>query len=286
MGYIVQKNFVNKPEGKRSIMAGKKIVLLITASVLPQEKRFLKLREPEQRLKQYLDSLRFYIVHTGLTRIVLCDNSGFGFPAADITALAEKYGKKLEIVQFIGDKEKIRANGKGYGEGEIIEYALHHSHLLREARYFIKITGRLKVLNINRIIEKMDITKIYMNRVIRNFHRPGKNMKMDTVLYGMPKDIYTARLSDAYMSVCDKKGIYLEHVFYDRIVKNKLTVYNIPHFPVIKGVSGSLGSRYQESIGRERCLYELLSRLCLFNCDLLRDTVTYISDIGRELPGR
>ena len=80
------------------------------------------------------------------------------------------------------------------------------------------------------------------------------------------------------MSVCDKRGIYLEHVFYDRIVQNKLVIYNIPQFPIINGVSGSLGNRYQESIGWERCLYELLSRLSLFNCDLLRDTITYIFD--------
>ena len=274
----MQKNFMSQKGAQRSIIARKRIVLLITASILPQEKRFLKLKEPKQRLKQYLDSLRFYIVHTNITRIVLCDNSGYEFPVENMLALARKYGKKLEIIQFIGNKEKIAVNGKGYGEGEIIEYSLQHSCLLREAKYFIKITGRIKVTNIDKIIEKMDITKVYMNKVIRNFRRPKKETEIDTILYGIPKGIYATTLADAYMSVCDKRGIYLEHVFYDRIVQNKLVIYNIPQFPIINGVSGTLGNRYQESIGWERCLYELLSRLSLFNCDLLRDTITYIFD--------
>ena len=278
--WIVKKKYENKQgmKAQRSTIEKKKKVLLITASILPQEKRFLKLKEPKQRLKQYLDSLRFYIVQTNITKIVLCDNSGYEFPIENMLALARKYGKKLEIIQFIGNKEKIAVNGKGYGEGEIIEYALQHSRLLREAKYFIKITGRIKVTNIDKIIEKMDITKVYMNKVIRNFRRPKKETKIDTILYGIPKEIYATTLADAYMSVCDKRGIYLEHVFYDRIVQNKLVIYNIPQFPIINGVSGSLGNRYQESIGWERCLYELLSRLSLFNCDLLRDTITYIFD--------
>ena len=277
---IIQKKLENKQEVKKqhSNITSKKIVLLITASILPQEKRFLKVREPRQRLNQYLDSLKFYITKTNITKIVLCDNSGYEFPSADIITLAKKYGKKIEIVQFIGNREKIIVNGKGYGEGEIIEYALANSHLLREAKYFIKITGRIKVTNIDKIIEKMDITKVYMNKVIRNFGKPQKEKKIDTILYGIPKEIYVAALVDTYMDVCDKRGIYLEHVFYDRIVKSKLVIYNIPQFPVIKGVSGSLGSQYQETIGWERCLYELLSSLFLFNSDPLRDAVTYIFD--------
>ena len=116
---------------KRNHRIEKRAVLLITSSIVPQEKRFLILKEPKQRLSQYLDSLRFYIVHTNLNNIVLCDNSGFNFPVDEMTALAKEYGKKLEIIQFVGDKKKIIENGKGYGEGEIIEYALHHSLLLK-----------------------------------------------------------------------------------------------------------------------------------------------------------
>lgn len=274
----VRKEYGIKQKTKRNHRIEKRAVLLITSSIVPQEKRFLILKEPKQRLSQYLDSLRFYIVHTNLNNIALCDNSGFNFPVDEMTALAKEYGKKLEIIQFVGDKKKIIENGKGYGEGEIIEYALHHSLLLKKSSYFIKVTGRLKVTNIDQIIERIDLTKIYMNKNIHNFRKSEKSTKMNTVLYGIPKKIYMAVFVDAYKNVCDKRGIYLEHVFAKRIIENGLIIYNIPHFPVIDGISGSLGNRYQETIGWERCLYELLSRWSLFNCDLLRDTVTYTFD--------
>lgn len=255
-----------------------KMVLLITASILPQEKRFLKLRDPKKRLQQYLDSLKFYITQTKFSKIVLCDNSNYDFPSSNISALAKKYKKKVEILQFAGNTAKIAENGKGYGEGEIIEYALLHSKLLRNAEFFIKITGRLKVLNIDEIAKKMNVEKIYINKEIRNFQKNREqSKKMSTVLYGIPKKTYLSMFRDAYMDVCDKRGIYLEHIFYNRIMEKKITIYNMPRFPIIKGISGSLGSKYQASIGRERRVYDLLSRLQFYNCDLLRDSVTYLS---------
>lgn len=254
-----------------------KMVLLITASILPQEKRFLKLKDPKQRLQQYLDSLKFYITQTNFSEIVLCDNSNYDFPNS-VSELAKKYKKRVEILQFAGNAAKIMENGKGYGEGEIIEYALSHSRLLKDAEFFIKITGRLKVLNIDEIAKKMNVKKIYINKELRNFQKSRKqSKKMSTVLYGIPKKTYITIFRDAYMDVCDKRGIYLEHIFYNRVMEKKLTIYSMPRFPVVKGISGSLGGKYQASIGRERQVYDLLSRLQLFNCDLLRDLVTYLS---------
>lgn len=256
-----------------------KKVLLITASVFPQEKRFLELKDPKRRLRQYLSSLRFYIIHSNLSKIVFCDNSRCEFPRKSMLDLAKRYGKELEILQFNGSEGRIRSRGKGYGEGEIIEYALIHSQLLKEAEYFIKVTGRLKILNLDEIVENMDKTKTYINREVRNFRESKRQGKqMNTVLYGMPKRIYMKEFVDAYKEVWDNHKIYLEHVFYNRIVEKRLSVYNLPRFPVIEGISGTGGNRYQESIGWERHIYNFLCRMFLFNNDLLRNTITYVFD--------
>lgn len=55
----------------------------------------------------------------------------------------------------------IELCGKGYGEGEIIEYGLKYSELLRGAAYFCKLTGRLKVENINRFTKLAKMDKSY-----------------------------------------------------------------------------------------------------------------------------
>ena len=57
--------------------------------------------------------------------------------------------EKLESLSFTGNEKRIASCGKGYGEDDIIEYALKHSDLLKEATYFCKLTGWLKVDNIN-----------------------------------------------------------------------------------------------------------------------------------------
>lgn len=257
-----------------------KKVLLITASILPQEKRFLKLKDPKRRLCQYLNSLRFYIIQTNMSHIVMCDNSAYEFPSDKMLALAKRYGKELEILQFSGSERKISSRGKGYGEGEIIEYALTHSRLLKEADFFIKVTGRLKVRNIDQIAAHMDMDKIYINREIRDFRASQKQgLQMNTVIYGMPKSVYMSEFADAYKEVWDIHKVYLEHVFYNRSVENGLNVCNLPFFPVIAGISGTGGNHYQDTIGWERRVYDLLCRRQLFNNDLIRNTITYTFDI-------
>ena len=51
--------------------------------------------------------------------------------------------------------------GKGYGEGEIIEYALKNSAFLHSEREFIKLTGRITIENLDAIIRKMQPGKMY-----------------------------------------------------------------------------------------------------------------------------
>ena len=170
----------------------KEPVLLITATILPQERRFVRIKNPEERLDQYMDSLKFYIINTNIRKIVFCDNSGYGFNKEELYLLADRNHKEVEIIQFIGDKNSIEKYGKGYGEGELVKYALENSRLLEETDYFIKVTGRIKVRNINIIKNKIDLNKIYFNKNV------GEHQLMDTVIYCIPKKIYIRYFMNAY----------------------------------------------------------------------------------------
>ena len=55
------------------------------------------LADPEQRRVQYLDSIRFYIAETPFTKIIVCDNSGYAYPAS-LYQVAESCKKKLELL--------------------------------------------------------------------------------------------------------------------------------------------------------------------------------------------
>lgn len=244
----------------RYLLRCKTPVLLITAAISPQEVKYLKLRNPNIRLEQYIDSLKFYITSTEVKKIVFCDNSNYNFDKRELLLLAKKHGKKVEIIQFEGNQKSIRFYGKGFGEGEIIKFALGNSRLLKSADYFIKVTGRLKITNINNILKGLNANRVYFNKSIIEYKC------IDTVLYCIPKKIYVKYFLNAYQKVYDRKGIYIEHVFRDIITDNNIFIYNIPYYPNIKGDRGTVARPYQENMFIEKHFYNLLSKLNLFNC--------------------
>lgn len=66
--------------------------------------------------------------------------------------MEEKYrGGRVEILSFISSPE-VRSKGKGFGEQDIIRQAVMSSSHLKDADYIIKITGKIKVLSINYLI--------------------------------------------------------------------------------------------------------------------------------------
>ncbi len=257
-------------EKNNFIAFNKEPVLLMTASILPQEKNYIKLKNDKKRLEQYIDSLKFYIKNTKVNKIVFCDNSNYSFNKKGILMLAKNYGKNIEILQFAGDCQKIEQRGKGYGEGEIIKYAIENSKLLLEADYFIKVTGRIKILNIDKIKNDINIRKVYFNKSIIEYQA------IDTVVFGIPKKIYMKYFLNAYKKVYDKKAIYIEHVIGKTILQHNIVIHNIPLYPDIEGIRGTTGTPYQENMRLEKFVYNYLSRLNLFNVNLIYNVIFFM----------
>ena len=140
----------------------------------------------------------------------------------------------------------IALRGKGYGEGEIIEYAFRNSGLLKEATYFCKLTGRLKVDNINKFIKWADMEGTY-------FWTMGLNKiwtissGIETRFYGISTKVYKDVFADAYKEVDDKNGMWLERVFYQRYKTKSVKCQRIALYPDFSGSSGSMGIDYKVS---------------------------------------
>ena len=210
--------------------------LIITGCVDPDSSvPFLQLKDKTERAKQYIDSIHYYIEKTSIASIVFCDNSGTRAPE-HLFELAQKYSKRFEWISFLGDKKKSVEQGKGYGEGEIIEYALSHSSILKSAGYIVKVTGRVVIRNINLLLRFMREDRIYFLRNTAN--------NVDTKLYGMPILTYQHYFSKLYLDVDDLHGRYLENKFSDAIIKNGIHIDPFIVFPNAQGISGSTGQPY------------------------------------------
>lgn len=124
-------------------------IILLTATVNPGKKIYTKLVDPNIRKTQYKEAIEFYLTQTK-SKIVVCENSNFNL--YEIINSEEK-DERVEFLSFNGNDFDFNL-GKSFGEALIIKYAFENSKFLQEELFFIKITGRVKVLNINKIIKK------------------------------------------------------------------------------------------------------------------------------------
>lgn len=219
--------------------------LLITGCIKPSSKvPRLTVDNEEIRRKQYESTILWAIEETEIKDIVFCDNSNNSL-CEDLYLLANKHNKNLEMLSFQGDIQSIEKYGKGYGEGEIIEYVLNKSEIIRRNSGFIKITGRLKINNIDVLCKDIKAGRFYyFTSATTVKHR---NPMVETRFYVIDKNIYDSLFKDAYKMVDDNNGIYLEKVFRDIIISKKSIGAKFNCYPDFVGVSGSNGNSYKIS---------------------------------------
>lgn len=217
------------------------MLLILTGTICPaRETEFLALRDEEERLRQYEESIRFFLNTKTFSKIIFCENSNYGAEKLSyLTKEAKEQNTLLEILSFQGDSGKTRLHGKGYGEGEIMKYIFENSRLLAQEDTFVKVTGRLKVDNIGKIVSKIKAGQCYFN-IPNRTHRE----MYDTKIYVMTTEMFRSLFLDAYDKVMDSKGIYLERVYTALIGEHGIKVKNFPRFPRVTGVSASTGADY------------------------------------------
>lgn len=212
----------------------KKPVLLMTATVDPQGMISTVLQDPNIRKRQYLDAIDYYLKSTDYN-IVFCENTEKNL--FDEIESSEKY-KRLEYLTFRGN-DYDKGRGKGYGEVRIIQYAIQNSQFLKKADYLIKITGRVKILNLEEIsknIEKKDNSNMYV--------------VVELIRKDIAKSVCFLSPTKWLLDTCDKYGerddyflLDFEKMLYRSISETRnMKIY--PFYQVIDGICGTYGTPY------------------------------------------
>lgn len=244
------------------------MIVIITGTIAPAIQKQLVLQSAKERLKQYTDCIRSYLDMQGINKIVFCENSNYeneelSLIKDNLQSQAQKNRKELEWLTFQGDFTAVQTYGKGYGEGEIMEYVMAHSELMKSEDFFVKVTGRLVVDNLGKIVKVLDKRKNKKNSNIKNVVKttnstsrnkqslcyiniPNRTRRdiYDTRIYAMSKDLFQCYFQKAYKKVNDGQGYFLEHAYKDVIQRNKIGSRNFPLYPRIRGISGSSGGEY------------------------------------------
>ena len=249
-------------------------LLIITSCINPPEQAYLKLTDGKIRYAQTIESLRFYMLSKMFRKIVLCDGSGYAFEEVDIVCLAKSNNVELELLTFQQDFNMVKKKGKGYGEGQIMEYIVRHSVLFPTCSFFLKITGRLKVLNIIDLVSKLSSSKNYFN--IFQSRYIGC---VDTRIYGMSTTLYKTNFINAYKNVNDTERRSYEFCFTDVLKSNCVDYSCFPVVPQILGFSGTGNVPYRlDSIYYLECL---LTNIHLMNTKFASYLILLLSCIKK-----
>lgn len=212
--------------------------LIVTGCMTPQSGvKNLVISDPEIRKQQYMESLQYYINNTEIKNICYCDNS-LAPCNEELIKIANDKGKRLECISFQGDTEKVAEKGKGYGEGDILDYAIKNSRLIEETDVLIKVTGRLRVMNMRAILRMAAREYSYFEM---------HHGYVDSRCYIVKKKDYVKYLSGVKERVQDGSGYYIEHVLFDEINSHSDRFHPLPFALNISGMSGSMGIAYKDS---------------------------------------
>ena len=134
------------------------LIVLLTASINPGEySHDVKRADTEVRLRDYMEALRFWLAlnNSNIAGIVFCENTGADLSSLKFFTAQLGVSKDVEWLSFNGNYRKPGLH-YGYSELGIIDYAMRNSVLMRESRYFVKVTGRLRFPCISRLLTTLD----------------------------------------------------------------------------------------------------------------------------------
>lgn len=221
--------------------------LLLTSSVTPIDLTG-NLNDPSARIKHTLESIAEWLKIDPQIQIVICDGSGFDF--SDIVKVHFP-SANIECIFFDNDAEQIKKHGKGYGEGEIIRYAIEHSNVMKKSEVFIKCTAKLWVANFDQCLLQWN-NRFICGAYFANVYSYKKTMLkfIDTRFYISRKDFYLKHFSVAHTQLGNTFGRSIEDAFLDVIQHEKMKHIFFRTPPVICGVGGGSGKYYKSGVIR------------------------------------
>jgi len=221
------------------------IPLLMTTYIQVDESSNVQLKSYKARLHHTIESIRHWLEIDSKIQMVICDGSNFDFRPI---ILQEFPSAEIECLFFQNDSLLVKQYGKGFGEGQIINFALENSTYLQHSSSFIKCTGKLWVKNFPECLLKFNgnfIAKAYFS----NIFSLNKTMfeYVDTRFFICSKKFYELYIKASYER---SKGYSIEHCLRDTIISNQLQNVLINTPVIVEGTSGELGTYYKNNMKR------------------------------------
>jgi hypothetical protein len=114
-------------------------VLITTANKPPNDVPYLEMTNLAMRHVTAKAAVFFWAAH-GVEKIIIADATGSTLLNEEEVVLLKQIGVGLEQISYCQNEDLIKLRGKGYGEGELINFALKNSTFLKSEESFFKCT--------------------------------------------------------------------------------------------------------------------------------------------------
>ena len=218
------------------------VCLLLTATINVGATAFSSRTDPESRLRDYEQALRFWIAKSPVDRIVFCENSGANLDVLRETACRADVGRSR--TEFLGFKAQglDPKRGKGAGEVSILSHALRESSLLKSDDHVLKVTGRYVVPNSDVLVAQANAAK--PPDIICNL---TQNLTYaDSRVFLMRAELLQSYFLSRKEMIDDSRQVHFEHVLAHSVLRAISEGYrwDLPaDRPDIRGISGTNGRR-------------------------------------------
>jgi len=205
------------------------LALVLTASIDINAMPGVTRADPQQREDDYILTLAHYLSHEPrICKIIFLENSGWPLARLQYVEQQMPHHKQVEFVS-LRCNDYPRHLGKGYGEMLMLEQGLAQSELAKTVTHFAKLTGRLRLANMMRILTAWRARRKHYDmlcdlrdhRLYQLLGMRGTAQRCDSRFFVIGRDFYNANLLGAYERCNDDVGIYMENVLYD-VVKRAI----------------------------------------------------------------
>ena len=134
----------------------KKVSLVVLCNVDPKNVIHTKRKNIEDRINDFEKSLPFWFSLNLFKNIIVIENSDFQGDLFKKHIKQSTNKKNIELIVYDGQKYS-RKLGKGYGWYQQVNKAIKYSKKAKRSKYFVIVTGRYIIQNIEEMLLKTEI---------------------------------------------------------------------------------------------------------------------------------
>lgn len=225
--------------------------LLMTATVAPPSgEPHLARADPGVRLDDYEAALRFYLTLADdvVDRIVFVDNSASDLARLQDVVHAAGGAKDVELLSYWGLDYPVE-RGRVVGETLLIDHALRSSRILAslaDDELFWKVTGRLRVTNLARLVRSTPHgCDLYVD--FKRYRRPWLNIRLFAMTPRGFRDLLLPRLDTMGFDVLPPHMAAPEERLFGELVGELPGERIVPRLRVEPAVHGwsAVGENYR-----------------------------------------